>query len=247
MSNLTIYHSNRLKEASAVSGTEQTSSSSPQYLFDDRLSFVYTATGTQTMIQVDAASTATGVSHLILSDHSLSGGSGIVDVFIDAERTMTAGVAFSGTLGFGDPLLTPLDMPSSGTYINLALTTSGGQQLQIGELFLVEEFTSPQRPETGSITTTYTPHRTIFELKNSERQSLRHGGVTRTKTYTIPLMTLEDAQTWIELYGDGEGVELVILSDEVDAVYPVYLNKQLATTTNGSRININLELTEVKL
>lgn len=246
MSNLSLYQNNILS-SSAVAATELEPLASPRFLSDDRLSFKMTATGSHTRIQIDQpGSDVQPFQYLVLLDHSIGGGTAVVTTYPTAAR-LTPTVVFSGSLPAEDPDVVDLGgIPSQLQFVDVELTTSGGQKLSLGELMLASRFESPERPALG-ITTHYLPRRTFIETPNGERLSVKHGGTVRQKRYTIPGLSFAEAREWIDLFRGGEGAELVILVDDEGETYPALLNQELQANTTARIVDIGLELTEVKL
>lgn len=246
MSNLSLYHQNILSDAT-VSGTELENLSSPTFLADNRLSFKLAATGTTTTIQIDQPTESVqDFQFFLLLDHSLGGGEAVLETFPTQAR-LSPTVVFSGTLSFDDPQVVDLgSVPTDQQFIDVSLTASGTNKIQVGELMLASKFVSPQRPALG-ITTTYLPRRTFIELPNGERQSIKHAQTVRQKQYAIPGLTFEEATEWIDLFRGNEGAELVVLTDDEGQTYPAMMNQQLEANTTSRIVSLVLEFTEVKL
>jgi hypothetical protein len=246
MANLFVYHNNVLADAALVSGSEQVDLSAASYLCDDRLSFKFTATGTHSHVRVDqAGSDVDPFTQLVLIDHTMSGGLAVLTTSPDQARS-SAVVAFSGSVGFVDPAVITFALPSDRRYIDLDLTASGGQQLQVGELMLGSRFESPRYPAPG-IPTLRLPRRSFIELQNGERQSVRHASVVRQKTYTLESMDADGMAEWVELYDANEGARLVVLTDDEGDTYPALMSTQLASNNDASRFTLTLEFLEVRL
>jgi hypothetical protein len=248
MANLFLYHANILCNADlTISGGNIESSSSPYYAADDRLSYKLTATGVATTIRIDQPGSAIDpFRYLVLIDHNMVSGTAVVSTYTNAART-TATVVFSGSVGSDDPSVTDLGSVLTGKqYVDVRLIGSGSTHPSVGELMLASIFTSPQRPQLG-IDTNYQPRRTFIEFPNGEVGTIRHGGTVRQKSYVIPSLSLTDAALWIDLFKDGEGAELVVLSDDEGDVYPAYMNQTLSMNTSARKVSINLTFTEVKL
>lgn len=247
MSNLALYHHNVLADAVVVSGSEQDSLSSTQYLFDDRVSFKYTATGTHTIVALDQpASAIEPFRYLVLVDSTLSGGSAIVRTYPTAARS-SATTVFSGNLTFEEPKVIDFgSVPAQLQYVDVELTTSGSQRLSIGELMLASRFDSPRYPAPG-IVTDYLPKRTVINLPNGERQTIRHAAVARRKAYTLQSLDADGIAQWVEVFDENEGARLVILSDENGDTYPALMQETLTTSDDASRFDVALEFFEVKL
>ena len=247
MSNLFLYHNNVLADATLVSGSEQESLSSAQFLCDDRLSFKYTATGTHSLIKIDQASSAIDpFRYLVLVDSTLSGGTAEVRTY-PTEARSSATIIYSGNLTFEEPKVIDLgSVPAQLQYVDVELTTSGGLRLTIGELMLASRFESPRYPAPG-IVTDYLPRRTFIDLQNGERQSIRHAAVVRHKVYALQGLDEDGAAEWVEIFDANEGARLVVLTDDEGDTYPALLKDTLSTNKTATRFDLGLEFTEVKL
>ena len=246
MSNLSLYHQNILSTAT-VSATQLEPLFSPRFLADDRLSFKLAATGTMTTIQIDQPTgSVQDFQFFLLLDHSLGGGEAVIETFPTQAR-LTPTVIFSGTLSFEDPGIVDLgSVPPDRQFVDVSLTASGTNKVQVGELMLASKFESPQRPALG-ITTRYLPRRTFIELPNGERQSIKHAETVRQKQYAIPGLTFEQAREWIDLFRGNEGAELVVLTDDEGETYPALMSQQLEANTTSRIVSLAVEFTEVKL
>jgi len=247
MANLYLYHNNILADAVLVSGSEQADLSSAQFLCDDRLSFLYTATGTHSLIKIDQPSyTIDPFRYLVLVDSTLSGGSAEVRTYATDARS-SATIIYSGNLTFEEPKVIDFgSVPAQLQFVDVELTTSGGQRLTIGELMLASRFESPRKPAPGTVTE-YLPRRTVVNLQNGERQSVRHAAVCRRKLYTLQGLDTDGIAEWVAIFNDNEGARLVILTDDAGETYPALMQEQLSTNKAATRFDVALEFIEVKL
>lgn len=235
MSNITVYHDNALK-GSTVTATNLDSSSSPAYLYDDRLSFKYTTTAYNTRISVTQPSNdSRSYRYLVLADHNATG-----------TAVFTSGsVLFSGSVN-GDPAVIDLGTTTSGQSFTIdVFQNSTTSTLSIGEIGVMSRFTSTQAPAPG-IATERVPRRTFIELPNGERQSIQHGGVSRIKTYGLTAK-LGDLDEWVDLFNENEGVELVILTDDDGDTYPCLFNQTFGINKSKGVVSATLEFQEVRL
>lgn len=246
MANVSIYYNNALI-GSEMTATEMETLSSVHFAADNRISYKTTATGAHTNIEIEQPGNAIQeFRYLVLVDHTMAGGEAVVRTYPTDSRVSET-VAFSGTLSSDDPNVTDFgSVPSDVRYVDIELTASGSNKASAGEIMLASKFTSPQYPGEG-IPTTYTPRRTFIGFPNGEVASIRHGGTVRQKTYTIPGLTLSEAEQWIDVFRGNEGAELVVLSDDEGETYPAYMNQELGVNNTANRIDLALVFREVKL
>ena len=176
----------------------------------------------------------------------MTGGEAVVRTYPTEDR-LTPNPVISGTITDDDPMIFDAgSIPLNTRYVDITLTASGTEVVNVGEVMLVTKFDSPQRPALG-ITTDYLPRRTPIEMPNGELQSVRHGGVSRVKTYRIPSMSISEADQWIDLFTDEEGASLVVLVDDVGDTYPARMNQELRADKEATRISIDLNFSEINL
>ncbi len=248
MANISIYHDNILIEAATVSGTGINSSSSVIYAKDNRLSFkLIAATDDLTLHVNQSTANIQSYQYLVISNHtSLAGGTAIVESFGAIDRSSPS-VVISGTIPDTDPAIMNAGSIQSGhQFVDIELQASGAGIASAGEVMLATLFESPQRPGIG-IQTNYIPRRDFFIMPNGEKQSVKHGGVVREKTYTIPGLNAADATLWIDIFKENEGAELVVLIDDEGNTWPAYMNQTLTVNDEALTISIELQFTEVKL
>lgn len=246
MSNVSIYHKNILGGGSTVSATNVESLSSAAFAHDDRLSFSFTTTAQTTTFQIDQPSNNVREwRYLAFAEHTdLAGGTAIVKTYPTVSR-VTPTVVISGTIPSDSVAIMDAGSTQNAQFIDVELTASGST-MSFGEMLLATKFDSPQRPGLG-IETDHVPRRSFISLPNGERSSIKHAETVRIKRYNIPGMTLAQADTWSDLFDDGEGKELVILVDDREEIYPALMNQQITVTDNTNIVSIGLEFTEIKL
>ena len=170
----------------------------------------------------------------------------MVSSFPNESRSVET-VLVSGTIPDSDPAIIDIGSVQTGKeFIDIKILASGVGESSVGEVMLASLFESPREPSIR-VETVYVPQRNFINLPNGERRSIKHGGVPRKKRYTIPGLTLDQAQLWIDLFQGNEGSRLVVLLDEEGDTYPAYMNQELTVNRETTVISIALDFTEIKL
>jgi len=210
------------------------------------LSFKFATEGAQTTVQIDQPSDdVKDFQFLALIDHNCAGGTAIVKTYpTDARLTPTA--IISGTIGSDDPYLFDAGSVQSGKqYIDVELDMGTGT-MSIGELALFTKFDSPRAPLVN-VPTKLVPKRTYIDLPNGERRSLRHAEPARVKSYRVSGLSQIQAESWLQIYGENEGIKLVILTDDEEETYPAIMSKALPKSRELDVFSVELEFTEVPI
>jgi len=234
-------------DGSTVTATGVATGSSAVFLFDNRLSFAFATTGSETTVAVDQLTgNVQDFRFLALIDHDLAGGSAIVKTYPTSSR-VTPTAIISGTITSSDPMIFDAGSVQSGKqFIDVELTASGTNTMKIGELGLFSQFTSPRAPSVN-VPTRISPRRVFIDLPNGERISISHAQPVRVKTFRITGLTEAQVQTWIDVYDSAQGIKLVILVDDESSVFPTIMNKLLPTTRELDNFSVDLEFTEIRL
>jgi len=246
MGNISILYASVLDD-STFAATNVSTESSVIYLADDRLSYQFATSGTDTVVQVDQpGSSIDPWRYLVLAEHSMAGGTAVVLTYPNSLRT-TPTVLFSGTLTADDPNVTDLGSESSAQYIDVKLTASGvSSTVRLGELGLMRKFESPRAPDINVGTST-NPKRTFIDLPNGERLSIRHAGPGKIKSYRIRGLTQAQAGTWLDIFEANEGIKLVYLTDDEGETYPCYMKQMFVQDRELNLFSVDLEFSQVKL
>lgn len=216
------------------------------YLYDDRLSFHCATEGAQTTVQIDQdADDIKDFRYLILMSHNCAGGTAIVRTYpTDARLTPT--VIISGAIGSDDPYIFDAGSVQSGKqYIDVELQM-GESSASIGELGLYSKFDSPRAPLIN-VSSKLTPNRTYIDLPNGERRSIRHAEPTRLKSYRVSGLSRAQSESWLQVYGETEGIKLVILTDDEDQTYPAIMSKALPKSRELDIYSVELDFMEVPI
>ena len=252
MANIALYHTNVLNTDATVTTTGLTSNSEVAYVYDDRLSFKFVNAGSAIRIQIDQPSgSILPWEYVAICNHtSLAGGEVTVFKYDTSLRNTAPTNTASGVISSDNPfVLQNLSgaVRSADQFIDIEITGPVfGQTWNIGELMLVPKFTSPQRPGVG-IATDYLPRITFIPMPNGERQTIKHAETSRKKTYTIPGLSIAEAQEWVEVFLANEGAHLVILEDDRGDKYPCFMATSLTVDDVALTASIELVFEEVKL
>ena len=231
-------------DGATVTATGVAEGGSALYLYDDRLSFKYATEGPQTTIQIDQpADEVKDFQFLALIDHNCAGGTAVVKTYpSDARLTPTA--IISGTVGSEDPYLFDAGSVQSGKqYLDVELDVGTGD-MSIGELGLFTKFDSPRAPLIN-VSSKLIPNRTYIDLPNGERRSIRHAEPARVKSYRVSGLSRIQAESWLQIYGENEGIKLVLLTDDEDETYPAIMDKALSKARELNLYSVELDFTEV--
>jgi len=239
-----IYHSSALAGDTALAASGTAPGSSPAYVADSRLSYKFTTLGAQAVLEADQVDTEVRpFQYLILMDHNLTGGIFEITTYPTGARVTPTGVA-SGTVSVDDPFIYDVGSAINAQFIDVSFTTLSGIDISVGEVMLASKFDSPRGPSV-LVPTRVVPRRQFIDMPNGERQSIRRGGNARIKSYTIPGLTLAQADSWIERFGENAGAELVVLEDERGDVYPAMMNQELSYERERNLVSLSLQFTEV--
>jgi hypothetical protein len=256
MANISIYHDSVL-DGAHVTATGTLVGSSATYLKDNRLSFPYQSTSNQDTVDINqpVASGSPGLKayeYLVISDHDLGTDQVTISglAWEDTNRDTGTVIVIDQVVPNTDPAIVPLlglvpRVGDGSIQLNITRDTTSAT-LNMGELQLVSKFTSPQSPGIG-ITTEYMPHRTSNSLPNGERQSVKHGEVTRKKTYTIGGLSLSEAAEWVDVYQTNDGSKMVMLEDDVGDTYPCLMSTSLTINDEVKIVTLSIEFQEVKV
>ena len=228
-----------------MSATNVATNGSAIYLYDDRLSFKFATSGDTTTIEIDQpAGDIKDFQFLALVDHNCAGGTAIVKTYPTGSR-ITPTTIISETVSSDDPYIFDAGSVQSGKqFIDVEL--SGTESLSIGELALLTKFDSPRAPLIN-VPTKIVPKRTFIDLPNGERRSLRHAQPARVKSYKISGLSPAQAESWLEIYGETEGIKLIILTDDESETYPVIMSTALPKSRELDNYSVDLEFAEVPI
>lgn len=254
MSNISVYNDS-VTDGASVTATNVANGSGISYLHDDRLSYKFITTGTESEVQINLP-VASGVAgfkpyeYIILSDHNLQGG--VIEVFESPtiSRTIKNSTILSSDVPDTDPVIIQTTSAVERTgdqFLTVSLEGGGAATfLSIGEMLIVPKFTSPQRPGIG-IQTEYIPRTRYFKMATGERQSIKDAETCRKKTFRVGGLSYDQATEWIDLYTNNEGKKLVVLEDDVGDTYTCFMEAQLTVNDQSKIVEITLIFEEIKL
>ncbi len=248
MANISVFHDSILTGGSFVTATGIDANSSAAYLRDDRLSFKFVTSGTNTTVSIDQqVANNRSFTDLILADHNIDGGTISVTSFTNAGRGSATTELAEINIPNEDPFIVAMDGALTNTqFVDIDIAASGTNTMSIGEVQLSTKFTSPQRPAIG-IRTTYIPRMTVITLLNGEKQTIKHAETSRRKEYTIGGLTIAEAAQWSDLFIANEGAGLVVLSDDVGDEFVCMMNTELTVSDDSKIVSIDLTFEEIKL
>lgn len=250
MANISVIHDNILSGGSQVTATGVADGSNAGYLYDDRLSFKFITAGSATQIQVNQPNdNKRNWRYLALMDHTdLAGGEVRVFGHTSISRLTAGTVLISGAITTDNPMVFDKGDSTAWQFLDIHIDgpTPGTGGWTIGEILAGEQFDSPQRPGIG-ISTNYIPRSTFVTLPNGERQAIKHGEVARRKQYNIPGLSVDEADTWADVFISNEGSQLVLLTDENGEQYPALMDTSLSVNNEVNILDVNLLFEEVKV